>query len=337
MDLKETLQQGETPIQFAPSIRLKNGRNCIPQHYLSFSHSRASVEKLVLDINYSDRYPVFVCEHETGIYIQIGIVGVDNYQAAEQQKTKIVYGRKWHVEPELPTSEIIQTVLLAIKIAREHEERELFRFDLGQKTCTPFNTHLDLPLMADHSDLVSSSMKKPLAMDDSDNMDRIFKALSYDGAALCLTSIQVVAAEQWLLHVSISPRPGTQLPEIKTEHNNRGISLLIQSLDENTLYFELMQAFIRLSDRHVEEHFSYRGFRRFSHQNQVLSIAELSFYISQKKWLDNNKAFKSTFNRINSATDQSRVPRLAEGLLASKIQNQLAVFSELEGFLPVLG
>ena len=54
------------------------------------------------------------------------------------------------LEPTTPTSEVVQTVLLALKKAREHELREkLFvQINDGAHSATPFNNHQDLPLMA---------------------------------------------------------------------------------------------------------------------------------------------------------------------------------------------
>ena len=69
----------------------------------------------------------------------MGVVGHDNYQ--KQPATgglKLFFGRKWRVEPELPTSEVIQSVFLAIKKSREHEIRELFKLTLSGSITTPF-------------------------------------------------------------------------------------------------------------------------------------------------------------------------------------------------------
>jgi len=78
----------EQPIDNAPTIKLSNGQNCIPQHYLRYKHTLQSVQNIVVNIEYSSRYPIFVCQHDSGIYIQIGIIGVDNYKGIKcgQQK-----------------------------------------------------------------------------------------------------------------------------------------------------------------------------------------------------------------------------------------------------------
>ncbi|MEO1029187.1 MAG: hypothetical protein AAFX02_09060 [Pseudomonadota bacterium] len=103
---------GQTPIPGAPTVRLSNGVSCIPQHFTEFAHTRDSVEDILADIEFDKDFLAFVGEDAGGVFIQIGIVGYDNYRPMGTQRgRKIVYGRRWRVEQNLPTSEIIQTVL----------------------------------------------------------------------------------------------------------------------------------------------------------------------------------------------------------------------------------
>ncbi len=145
-----TLRPGEKSMSKAPVVKLSNGEYCIPQHYLTYHHTIESVEALICDIDYDPRYVVFAAQELGCIYIQVGVVGHDNYASSTQKKDqlKLLFGRKWRVEPELPTSEIIQSVFLAIKKSREHEVRELLKLNINNSITTPFNTHVDLPLMA---------------------------------------------------------------------------------------------------------------------------------------------------------------------------------------------
>lgn len=149
MKATHTLLPGEIPMPQAPQIKLDDGTNCIPQHYLSYHHTKSSVQDLVADIDYDPHYLLFADEDKGGIFIQVGIVGLDNYISKHfQAHQKIVYGRRWRVEPNLPSSEIIQTCFLALMKAREHEIRELVKLHQKGKTTTPFSCHHDLPLMA---------------------------------------------------------------------------------------------------------------------------------------------------------------------------------------------
>ena len=95
---QQQLLPGETPLKQAPKTRLSNGSECIPQHFLEFNHDMHSIRQILKDIRYCDRYPLFVCKDSGGIYLQVGVIGTDNYQGKNTQPLKIVYGRKWRVE-----------------------------------------------------------------------------------------------------------------------------------------------------------------------------------------------------------------------------------------------
>ncbi|PCI51816.1 MAG: hypothetical protein COB49_00670 [Alphaproteobacteria bacterium] len=322
-----TLLHGERPIENAPSIELGNGGLCIPQHYLLYQHTRLSVEKIVLDIDYNDRYLIFVCEDKGGIYIQIGIVGYDNYISLKSQKDlKVVYGRKWRVESQLPTSEIIQTVFLALKKAREHEARELFRFTHDKTFTTPFNNHHDLPLISQNADLVQLSEEKT----GFESLKSQLESIHYDSAKLHLKTIKKLANEKWLIDIKIEPDANGQLPEI----NDMAISFLLDELSTNELYYQLMGEFLSLSDRHVDENFHYKGFARFSRKNSIIALAELSSILRKKSQDEEHHAFAQAYEAANYETDKSRVPKLYYGLLSDKIKLNIARFGQLEGILP---
>jgi len=323
------LHAGEKPIENAPPVQLGNGENCIPQHYLVFEHSRESVEKIVVNINYSEKYLVFVCEDNTGIYIQIGIIGFDNFVPFEQQQEqKVVYGRKWRVEPQLPTSEIIQTVFLALKTAREHEVRELFQLASENRVTTPFNNHQDLPLMAQNSELVTTK-----CVDTSLSAEEIQKYLDriiYDSSKLRLNSVKQFN-NKWVIEIKIENGKNSQLQEMQ----NAQLIFFIDSLTVDELYFQLMETLVGLSNRHVEENFYYLGFARFSRKNSVLEIARLSSTLRKETCKLKENGFNNIFKKTNYETDKTRVPALYDGPLGEKIKNNLARYGELEGILPI--
>lgn len=331
---KGFLQRGECAVKDAPLIRLGNGEHCIPQHYLCYLHTRASVELIICDINYWVRYPVFVSEDKGGIYIQIGIIGVDNYApSSSKPRQKIVYGRRWRVEPNLPTSEIIQTVFLALKKAREHEIRELFRFSHNGRITTPMNAHHDLPLIAQHADLVQGS---PTGAEEDLSFAQIqaqLRFLHYDGARLILKSLEKrTTTGQWIVDISMHRTPSSRLPEVQ----NQTLSFLLDALSMNAIYYELMEVFLRLSDRHVDEHFTYKNHARFSRENSVMAIANLSYITRQTP--DDGSGFPDTLKAVNYETDTTRVPRIFSGPLSEKLKTALvrfeARFGPLSGIVP---
>jgi len=319
----------EESIYNAPVVKLSNGAQCIPQHYLRYKHTLSSVQNVVFDIHYCSRYPVFVCQENDELYIQVGIVGRDNYavkSAIGQQK--IVYGRKWRVENELPTSEIIQTVFLAIKKAREHEARELFRLSSNGKITTPFNNHHDLPLMAKHAKLFSFDSSSR----DNDHNQQLLQfalsAVSYDDAKLVLVGIEQRNNGKWLIDIKLVPELSTTLPEL--DHSEITLQLVTLSIDE--MYRKLMAALLSLSDGHVDENFSYKGFKRFSKTVSIIGLAKL--LSETRSYTEEVIAFESSLQELNNEIDKTRVPKLDESNLSLKIKASLIEFGDLAGMTP---
>lgn len=327
------LQLGEKSIKNAPTVSLWDGSFCVPQHYLLYEHTIDSVEKIILDIDFDSHYPVFACEDKTGIYIQIGIVGYDNYQLQEQQeKLKLVYGRKWRVEKNLPTAEIIQTVFLAIKKAREHEIRELYKFIMKGKITTPFSNHHDIFSLARsaHCLIMDSSDKLPNDKVDDEMLQCYLDVIKYDDRVFKLVTVEERINGSWILDIKVESRVKSQLPEIKAV---RSITLILETLEPSEMYYQLMDELIRLSDRYVDEHFRYKKFPRFSRKNNVENIAKLSSAM-RKLNNDEHEKFKKEFDKINDQTDETRVPKLSTGQLSKKIIHSLESFGRLEGFFP---
>jgi hypothetical protein len=338
--LLEPLLKGEQALDNAPKTKLADGRLCVPQHYLSYNHTLQSVEALVLDIEYDARYPVFVSTEQTGLYIQVGIIGVDNYSAKpnSESQSKIVYGRKWRVESQLPSSEIIQTVFLALKKAREHEVRELFVLQHNGKKTTPFNNHHDLPLLV-HNERRLQGAKNSLppendsASDFNQQLVQVLESVTYAGVQFELLSFMKRPSGQYLIELMIKPNkdssisemqlPKKLLPEMKAQTH---VSFFLGQLNINQFLHQLMQQLIILSDRHVDEYFRYRGFNRFSWNNSVAAIAEISAEVRQLHKGETLANFHQHWQRTNYETDRSRIPTPAPGDLWDKIQLQLASF-----------
>lgn len=330
----ETLLIGEKALENAPKAELADGRLCIPQHYLSYQHSLQSVEQLLLDIDFDPRYPLFASQDNSGIYVQVGIIGVDNYKSDYNNQEKIVYGRKWRVEPQLPTSEIIQTLFLALKKAREHEIRELFRFECNGKITTPFNNHHDLPLLTN-----SRTRLQPQKNDCSNQailfnseIEKILSHVCYGSAQFELMDYSSRPTGQHLFELNIVQNPTENPAELE---GTKFISLLIDKLDVNYFLHQLMQQLIQLSDRYVDENFYYRGFNRFSWNNNVEAIAHLSSEVRQLHKSEDAQAFTLHWQQNNYETDQSRIPVVSSDELWSKLKNQFKAFSPIESTLPI--
>ena len=329
----ETLLDGEKALDNAPKTALADGRFCIPQHYLSYQHSLQSVEQLLMDIDFDPRYPIFASQDDAGIYVQVGIIGVDNYKSANNGQEKVVYGRKWRVEPQLPSSEIIQTVFLALKKAREHEIRELFRLKHQDKMTTPFNNHHDLPLLTNSRERLQppANNTQPQAL-FSIEIEKILKTVRYDGVQFELLSFMLRPTGEYLVELKLLPAAGRLLAELS---DTKYISFMLAKPTVSYFTHQLMQHLIQLSDRYIDEQFHYRGFNRFSWENDVTAIAQLSTEVRQLHKSADLDGFNQHWQQSNYETDRSRIPVLSSGPLWYKLKRQLASFSPIESTLPI--
>jgi len=316
------LRLGEKVMPKAPKVQLSNGDYCIPQHYLTYQHTLESVEALICDIEYDPRYVVFATQDQGSIYIQIGVVGHDNYHKKSTQKPndlKLLFGRKWRVEPELPTSEVIQTVFLAIKKSREHEVRELFKLTLQESITTPFNTHIDLPLMAEFYDKKQCAAIPEIEASPEKKIAKILPLITYDHSTLSLEEVQQRANGLWLVDIKINQTKRSTLPEMQ----DKLLYLQIDSLTLNGISRALMQEFVRLSDLHVDQHFSYKGFHRFDPSIDIADIADLS---QQTRKHELAAHFATEFSKTNEEVDLKRVPTVQAGALAQKHKDIIKQF-----------
>ncbi|MEG3755902.1 hypothetical protein [Psychromonas arctica] len=308
------LRLGEKVMPKAPKVLLSNGNYCIPQHYLTYEHTLASVEALICDIEYDPRYVVFAAQEANGLYIQVGVIGHDNYHkksSPKKNEEKLLFGRKWRVEPELPTSEVIQSVFLAIKKSREHEVRELFKLTLNNSTTTPFNTHIDLPLMAEFYNKDELVGEQHLATNTEQEVNNTLTKINYDNSTLILSDVQQRPNGLWLVDIEVHQSERSTLPEM----TDATLYLMVEDLSLNTLTRALIQEFVRLSDLHVDKHFNYRGFHRFDPSIDIADIADLS---QQTRKHELAAHFASEFSKTNQKVDLMRIPPVQAGALAQK-------------------
>ncbi|OUR61810.1 hypothetical protein A9Q74_07825 [Colwellia sp. 39_35_sub15_T18] len=323
-----SLFKGEFALKDTPKTVLDDGRTCVPQHYLHYRHTLLSVEELILELEYSDHYPIFACQDESGIYLQVGIIGADNYPSnADCDNSKIVYGRKWRVEPQLPTSEIIQTAFLAIKKAREHEIREKLRLTINGKVTTPFNNHQDINILS-NSSLLNISASGEVSCAELQNQ---FDNISYDHASFFVHNIEQRRVNYWLIELEIVVNDNCQQAEM---NNNQFIILMVNKLTFNEVLYQTMEQLIQLSDRHVDENFKFLGVARFSREHCLQAIAQTSANTRLLHKSLSKLEFEQNWLKSNYETDLTRVPHIKSSPLTSKIREQLASFGEIKGVLP---
>ena len=326
----------ETQMPAAPLVVLPNGKPVIPQHYLQFEQTLLSLREILQDIESLPQFLLFADEDAGGLYVQVGMIGRENYDRGEHlRQQKLVYGRKWRIDQDTPTSEIIQTAFLAIKKAREHEIRELFTLvDLASgKTSAPFSTHQDLPLMANNPELVQPVAR--VAVNELEILQQLIQRCQFGERSIEIVDL-LAHKQHFILDIKLGNAPSVRRAEGEMpEFDEIEFSLMINSLTPENVLHELMDTFIRLSDATVAEHFRYKGFTRFSRTIDPVRIAALSVASRPYARDMENAQFAKHFRHLNYQTDANRVPKLGQGVLADK--NRAAIFSvnNLLGHLPV--
>lgn len=334
--LHSALSAGESPMPFAPGVMLANGNTCIPQHYLRYHHNEDSLRAIVSDIHFDDSTLIFAAEDHAGLYVQVGMIGRENYDRSNTRRArKLVYGRKWRIEADTPTSEIIQTVMLAIQKAREHEVRELLTVTdaLSGKTSAPLSNHHDLPLMANNLDLVES-------VADIEMHDLIGATQALQGIQFGQRPLQITQYEQrqnGTVIIDLQLKPAALARSIENdlaEFNALAFSVLLEKAVASELFHEIMAALIKHSNRHIEENFLYKGCARFSRRIDPRRIAQLSIATRPYARDARNQSFTPVFKQYNYETDAARAPALGKGKLAEKNRAIIARFDRLGGHLP---
>lgn len=328
-------EQAEEIMPGAPVILIDDEHGCIPQHFLQYNHSYESVIAIIEDIEFSKKYPIFSSEDEQALYVQIGVVGYDNYKHRTLDDPKhIVYGRKWRIEKNLPSGEIIQTIFLALKKAREHEVRELLRLKsktLSRKS-TPFSGHHDIPLLSER--LRGHAVPRPNTNIDPETLlQELLSRLDFDRQPIVINEIQPCSKGRFLVDLQIVSK--TMPPELAIfpELMDQEFSILVDALDHNTVYHAIMDALIEMSDHYVDEHFKYRGFARFSRSADLEEIGNVSIILRSPEAL-NCPDFTDYFRSVNYAVDSTRAPILKDNDFATKIMSDLKSLGEISGHLP---
>jgi hypothetical protein len=337
-DCLATLQPGEVPMPFAPTVELSNGKVYIPQHYLQYQQTPETISELLASIEFENNILLFAGEDHRGMYIQVGMVGRENYDRTHVVRAqKLVYGRKWRIDSDAPTSEVIQTAFLAIKKAREHEVRELLtvREPVSGKTSAPFSSHIDLPLMAGNSELVTSeaeenNLTRPI------NLKSFVSGIRFGQREVQITDTLFRRNGTTIVDLRLGAAPiARQAEGDLTEYENLEFSIQLNRVGRAEFLYELMAELIKISDRHVEENFTYKGFARFSRQVDPIRIAQLSIETRPYARDSANVKFDKVFKAMNYSVDASRAPSIGEGKLAEKNQNIIEnLGSSLLGHMP---
>lgn len=326
----------ETEMSQAPFLQLTNGQRVIPQHYLQFEQNLQSLREILSDIEGLPLMPLFADEDGKGLYLQVGMIGRENYERGHAVRPqKLVYGRKWRIDSDTPTSEIIQTVYLAIKKAREHEVRELLTIkeSATHKTSTPFSTHQDLPLMANNRDLLLATENVSTEFTQQ-TIENLLTQLQFAQRPIRMSDV-THRANSIIVDITLGAAPlARQREGDMHEYDNFSTSLVLSSFNPAHFLHALMDVFIHHSDAFVAEHFAYKGFARFSRNIHPEKIAALSIATRPYARDMKDQLFAQQFRQLNYQTDASRVPAIGAGVLAEKNRQIINSVSGLLGHMP---
>lgn len=325
----------ETPIHQAPAVTLADGGSFIPQHYLRYSHTLASVQEIASRVRFADEVLIFAHEDKQGMYIQIGMVGRENYERGNTiRPLKLVYGRKWRIDADTPTSEIVQTIFLAIKKMREHEVRELLtlRDETSGKASTPFSTHHDVHVLARFA---PPGTPTATTADASEAIVSWLDPVRFGQRRIALLEVNQHRGGSWIVDLVLGMLPLARAMEADLpEFNHLALTIVLKELSRSELLHQIMQAMIDHSDRAVEAAFQYQGFARFSRTLDPATIAGLSIAARPYARDARNAAFSESFKASNYEVDASRAPALGKGRLADINRHKLAQFTNLSGHMP---
>lgn len=287
----------EQPISYAPLVQLTNNNWIVPQHFLRYKHTLASVNEVLSDISFSTHFSVLAAEKNNEVYLQVAVLSPDNYRADNKAK-KLLFGRRWPVEQNLPTSELIQTAFLALKVAREHEVRELFQLHHHSATSTPFNNHHDLPVMAKNPELVTTQANDTIAL------NVLMERIVFADAPVTITAHHAIATGEQLYTVQLHCG-SCQL----SEFNQKLLSFLAPDSSINSFLHSFINALVNTSNEYVSEQFKYQKFARFSKHVQAEQIGELSIAMRSPSSVSLCSLGKQEANQLNFEIDSGRAPQ----------------------------
>lgn len=330
IDPDYVVDYGERALPFAPTVCALGKAVVVPQQFMSVSRSLSQLEAILEQIETIDGYLLFAGEIGGSLYLQVGIIGQENYPTGKltdgAHGSKIVYGRRWLIEESTPTSEVIQTALLAVQKAREHELREKLsiEFDGAGHRATPFNSHQDAPLMARVKPIVTCA--------NQDSIEQTMSKVRFDERQLILVDVELIDETLRLIRLRLEPEENSARSVGFPEFDNQDIIVCFNQTHSNVLLHAVTEQLIALSNRFIAEHFRFEGFNRFSHRLNPIAVAKFSY--DTRRPLSISRSFAPYFSSMSYHVDSRKAPRFNSGKLGQYQVKQLDVHRVQLGFLP---
>jgi len=314
---------GETPLAFAPMIRLSNGEYAVPQQYIDVDRTLSNLSNVLAHIEVPPGYQLFAGQEDSCMYLIVGVIGKENYPANAEiaEMAKMVYGRRWLIEPTTPTSEIVQTSLLAIKKVREHEVRELLSVTIGQGShvTTPFNCHLDLPLMAGN--------ESTLANTPTIDVEHQLETIAFAGYSFELQS-HLLLGDKTVYELNVIGS-SSHFPELV----DSSLVVICEQQGDGDFLHQLVTSLIARSDAYVDESLAFKGFKRFSRKIDPIELAKFSYQTRNVKI--NDPRFDKGFKDMSYKVDAAKAPFYNDGKLGRMQRELVFSYDNLGGYLPL--
>lgn len=303
-----------------------------PQHYYTYHQTAESLSNILSLIKAPAGFLLFSGHDHHGLYIQVGIIGQENYvRQGKPDIEKLVYGRKWRIDTDTPTTEIVQTTLLAVQKVREHEVRELLSWtdpQHGSKT-TPFSCHQDINLLT----LRFAHNEQTAAQHCNEaELQQLISQLRLGSRSLQLLQVVPLGAGRLLVEVSVDADATAR--DGFADLAQAPISVVLPRCDAGYFLHGLMDSIIQLSHVYCQQHFTFCGVARFARQIDPRLIAEVSRQSRPYKQHLQDQNFAAEFERVNAAVDQQRAPHIGTDMLGHINRKLLAKSAGLGGFMP---
>ena len=284
-----------------------------------------------------DQHSLLFChEDQHGIYVQVGMIGRENYEDGNQiRPRKLVYGRKWRIDADTPDSEIVATAMLALKKRVNMKYESCSKY--AQAACSVTARHsavIKISRSCVCNQFLKSSKTETDAEDLKLSIEQRLATMRFAQRPLHLVSLQRLPSGSVVLQIALVRRLWCGCKKaIFPEFSGLQFEIVLAADRLHELAYEfLMQrsnSVIAMS-RNI---FSIVVLR-FSRQHAVEQIARLSL-ISRPYAKDMKDArFEQIFRSTNYQTDAGRKARLGSGALAHKNRAKIRRYGQLTGHMP---
>lgn len=324
---------GVSKLHGAPELELRDGSQVVPGQFRQYRLTQDDVQNIVARTQLPPELIAWVGQDpgDRTPYIQMGIVGPDNYKGRDTNPEKLVYGRRWRVEPELPEYEVMQTVFAAARDALSHEVRELFTID-GR---TPFSGHVDATLLGEIKRTGSVAVPDNPVVSTLEDVQAVLSKAKFGGRKITLLEVERhPRSGRMSIVFETPPRPaGRPIPFVDGQVLEASATAAPGSSEirGSDVLYALNEEFVRQGLRYLEESFRFDGEARFSHENDPRYLGAVSAFTRHLSG-EADGIGKAT----NSASEQQRAPVIAPGAATTAAVEKIGEHNPLLGFAPKL-